>query len=84
MLLDSSLLTANASLAYNSVFQNQYSQNSFTSPPIETHSQWGNGGTGATFVLGNGWVVASSTSQSQPSGDANSDRTLNYATAGGM
>jgi len=27
-------------------------------PPIETQSQWGNGGNGATFVLGNGWVVA--------------------------
>ncbi len=26
--------------------------------PIETHSQWGNGGNGAIFVLGNGWVVA--------------------------
>jgi hypothetical protein len=26
--------------------------------PIETDSQWGNGGNGATFVLGNGWVVA--------------------------
>ena len=25
--------------------------------PIETQSQWGNGGNGATFVLGNGWVV---------------------------
>ncbi len=35
----------------------------FTSPaPIETHSQWGNGGNGATFVLGGGWVVASSQS----------------------
>jgi Domain of unknown function (DUF4388) len=84
LLLDSSLLTANASLAYSDVFQSQHSQNSFTSPPIETHSQWGNGGTGATFVLGNGWVVASSTSQSQPAGDANSDRTKDYATAGGM
>src|SRR5260370_6266659 len=29
-------------------------------PPIETHSQWGNGGNGATFVLGGGWVDASS------------------------
>jgi len=34
------------------------------SVPIETHSQWGNGGNGATFVLGGGgWVVASSPSQ---------------------
>lgn len=36
--------------------------------PIETDSQWGNGGNGATFVLGNGWVVASSPSHpAQPS-----------------
>lgn len=36
-------------------------------PPIETHSQWGNGGNGATFVLGNGWVVNSPSAQpSQP------------------
>ncbi len=42
----------------------------FTSPaPVETHSQWGNGGNGATFVLGGGWVVASS--QSQSSGPLN-------------
>jgi hypothetical protein len=80
---DSGLLL-DSSLAYNNVFQTQLSQNSFTSPPIETHSQWGNGATGATFVLGNGWVVASSTSQSQLSSDANSDRTMDYATAGGM
>lgn len=34
------------------------------SVPIETQSQWGNGGNGATFVLGGGgWVVASSPSQ---------------------
>jgi len=31
--------------------------------PIETRSQWGNGGNGATFHIGNGWVVASSPSQ---------------------
>ncbi len=35
--------------------------------PIETHSQWGNGGNGAIFVLGNGWVVAPTNAQpSQP------------------
>lgn len=35
--------------------------------PIETQSQWGNGGNGATFVLGNGWVVAPANGQpSQP------------------
>ena len=41
----------------------------YTSPaPIETDSQWGNGGNGATFVFGYGWVVASSPSNSsQPS-----------------
>jgi hypothetical protein len=33
--------------------------------PIETHSQWGNGGNGATFVLGNGWVVTSPDAQPQ-------------------
>ena len=32
--------------------------------PIETQSQWGNGGNGATFMLGGGWVVAPSPSQS--------------------
>lgn len=35
--------------------------------PIETQSQWGNGGNGATFVLGNGWVVTPPNGQpSQP------------------
>ena len=40
----------------------------FSAPyPIETHSQWGNGGNGATYVLGKGWVVAPSSAQpSQP------------------
>lgn len=40
----------------------------FSQPyPIETQSQWGNGGNGATFLLGNGWVVAPSNGQpSQP------------------
>lgn len=31
--------------------------------PIETQSQWGNGGNGATFVLGNGWVVSQRSAQ---------------------
>ncbi len=31
--------------------------------PVETQSQWGNGGNGATFHIGNGWVVSSSPSQ---------------------
>jgi len=46
------------------------------SAPIETHSQWGNGGNGATFVLGGGgWVVASSSPQqaSGPSDVSNRD-----------
>ncbi|HJT59101.1 MAG TPA: hypothetical protein VJ761_21520, partial [Ktedonobacteraceae bacterium] len=38
--------------------------NQFSSPaPIETQSQWGNGGNGATFHIGNGWVLAPSSSQ---------------------
>lgn len=38
--------------------------NHYSSPrPIETHSQWGNGGNGAIFVLGNGWVVAPTSSR---------------------
>ena len=37
--------------------------------PIETQSQWGNGGNGASFVLGGGWVVSVSPSDPlQPSG----------------
>ena len=38
--------------------------NQSSSPmPIETQSQWGNGGNGATFLLGGGWVLAPSPSQ---------------------
>jgi hypothetical protein len=38
--------------------------NQSSSPmPIETQSQWGNGGNGATFLLGGGWVLAPSASQ---------------------
>lgn len=38
--------------------------NFFASPaPIETESQWGNGGNGATFVLGGGWILASQPSE---------------------
>jgi Domain of unknown function (DUF4388) len=57
----------------------------FTMPyPIETHSQWGNGGNGATFVLGNGWVVAPTNAQSsQPLPMSQSDeRSRVYAKAG--
>jgi hypothetical protein len=45
--------------------------NPFSSPaPIETQSQWGNGGNGATFMLGGGWVVAPSPSQSSQTSGA--------------
>ncbi len=52
--------------------------------PIETHSQWGNGGNGATFVLGNGWVVAPTSAQpSQPLPMSQYDeRSRVYAKAG--
>ncbi len=45
-----------------------YPSTGFSLPyPIETQSQWGNGGNGATFVLGNGWVVTPPNGQpSQP------------------
>jgi hypothetical protein len=44
--------------------------NQFSSPaPIETRSQWGNGGNGATFMLGGGWVLAPSPSQSLQTSD---------------
>jgi hypothetical protein len=53
------------------------------SVPIETHSQWGNGGNGATFVLGGGgWVVASSPSQ-QSSGPFDVSK-RDYAQVGGV
>jgi len=58
---------------------------SFTrSGPIETVSQWGNGGNRATFVLGGGWVVTTPPSQPlQRSGPLN---VLNpvYAQASGV
>ena len=45
--------------------------NPFSSPaPIETQSQWGNGGNGATFRLGGGWVITPSPSQSSQTSDA--------------
>jgi len=87
LVLDSRLLTpgvTNTSLAYNNIPPTPYSKDSFSSPPIETHSQWGNGGTGATFVLGNGWVVAASPSSSPQSSEAYSSRNFDYAAAGGM
>jgi len=56
----------------------------FSPPPIETHSQWGNGGTGATFVLGNGWVVASSPSQPLQSSELYNTSKNEYAEASGI
>ena len=56
----------------------------FSPPPIETHSQWGNGGTGATFILGNGWVVASSPSQSLQSSELHNASGIEYVEASGI
>jgi len=70
-------------------FSNSYvtqahgSGNFFSPPPIETHSQWGNGGTGATFVLGNGWVVASSPSLPLQSSELYNASRIEYAEASG-
>ena len=55
----------------------------FSPAPIETHSQWGNGGNGATFVLGGGWVVSSSPSQPSQSSNPHYVNTI-YAQAGGV
>jgi len=56
---------------------------SYSSPvPIETHSQWGNGGNGATFVLGGGWVVASSPPQPVQSGSPHNVGDKVYAGGG--
>lgn len=42
---------------------------SFSSLPFETQSQWGNGGNGATFVPGRGWITTPQPLQPlQPSG----------------
>lgn len=44
------------------------------SPTLDTHSQWGNGGNGATFVQGQGWVAPMQPLQpSQSNGSGNSD-----------
>lgn len=51
--------------------------------PIETQSQWGNGGNGATFVLGNGWVVTPPDGQpSQPMPLRYQEESQVYAKAG--
>lgn len=64
--------------------QAQGSSGFFSPPPIETHSQWGNGGTGATFVLGNGWVVTPSPSQPLQLSELNNGGGLEYAGASGI
>ena len=64
--------------------RSQGSRDFFSSLPIETHSQWGNGGTGATFVLGNGWVVASTPYQPMQSSELRNDGRLEYAEASGL
>jgi hypothetical protein len=58
------------------------SSNPFSPAPVETHSQWGNGGNGATFILGGGWVVSSSPSHSLQSSDQYSSSNNLYAQAG--
>ncbi len=72
---------ANAVLSNSFLAQSQGYREVFSPLPIETHSQWGNGGTGATFVLGNGWVVASSTSQPVPSSEQDNSGRIEYAEA---
>lgn len=73
----------NAGLSHNYATQvNGNGSNPFSPAPIETHSQWGNGGNGATFVLGGGWVVSSPPSQPLQSGDPYSVANKLYAQAG--
>lgn len=72
---------ANAGLSNSFLAQTQGGRDVFSPLPIETHSQWGNGGTGATFVLGNGWVVASSTSQPMQSIEQHNGGRIEYAEA---
>ena len=71
-------------LSNNYVGQIQSSRDFFPSLPIETHSQWGNGGTGATFVLGNGWVVAPTPYQPVQSSELRNSGRLEYAEASGI
>jgi hypothetical protein len=57
----------------------------YSSPvPIETQSQWGNGGNGATFVVGGGWVVASSPPQPVQSSSLDNFGDRVYADTGGV
>ncbi len=74
----------NAGFSSSYVAQVHGNNDFFSPPPIETHSQWGNGGTGATFVLGNGWVVASSPSQPLQSSELYNAGGIEYAEASGI
>lgn len=73
-----------ADLNNSYISQAWHSRDSFSPLPIETHSQWGNGGTGATFVLGNGWVVTSSPSQPLQSSEQDNEGRIEYAEASVM
>ena len=73
-----------AGFSNSDVTQAHGSGNFFSPPPVETHSQWGNGGTGATFVLGNGWVVASSPSQPLQSSELHNTSGIEYAEVSGI
>jgi Domain of unknown function (DUF4388) len=75
----------NAGLSNNYLVQTNGNGSNYSAPaPIETHSQWGNGGNGATFIVGGGWVVASSPSQPlQPGGSHYLGNDM-YAQAGGV
>ena len=56
---------------------------SSSSIPFETKSQWGNGGNGATFVPGQGWVAVPQALQPlQPSGPLYTTNSI-YAHVGG-
>jgi uncharacterized protein DUF4388 len=84
---DSNLLSldvANAGFRKNYVVQAQRNRDDYSNPPLETHSQWGNGGTGATFVLGNGWVLASSPFQHLQSSEPYNGSGMVYAEASGI
>lgn len=76
----------NAELSNNSVAQvyDRSGNDHFSPAPVETHSQWGNGGTGATFVVGNGWVVTSAQPQPVQTNKQNYPRPIEYAEASGM
>ncbi len=77
------VMNANLRNTY-SMHTNGQGSNHFSPAPIETFSQWGNGGNGATFVLGGGWVVSTSPSQPLQRVDPNNVNAITYAQAGGV